>query len=79
MVTLTTNEIYTIGHNLSQSLIKNKVVYKNELNIKVDEESFTKIDEDLYYRNNPTGTDFTPSHSKIKITFPCLEIYVYKE
>lgn len=79
MVTLTTNEIYMIGHNLSQSLIKNKVVYKNELNIKVDEESFTKIDEDLYYRNNPNGTDFTPSHSTIKITFPCLEINVYKD
>ena len=43
MVTLTTNEIYKMGHELSQSLIKNKVTLKNELNIKVDDESFKKI------------------------------------
>lgn len=78
MVTLTTNEIYKMGHELSQSLIKNKVTLKNELNIKVDDESFKKIDEDLYYRSNPNGDDFSPSQSKIKVTFPCLEIFIYK-
>ena len=78
MVTLTTNEIYKMGHELSQSLIKNKVTLKNELNIKVDEESFKKIDEDLYYRSNPNDDNFSPSQSKIKITFPCLEIFIYK-
>lgn len=78
MVTLTTNEIYKIGHELSQSLIKNKVTLKNELNIKVDDESFKKIDEDLYYRSNPNDDNFSPSQSKIKITFPCLEIFIYK-
>lgn len=78
MVTLTTNEIYKMGHELSQSLIKNKVTLKNELNIKVDDESFKKIDEDLYYRSNPNDNNFSPSQSKIKITFPCLEIFIYK-
>ncbi len=78
MVTLTTNEIYKMGHELSQSLIKNKVTLKNELNIKVDDESFKKIDEDLYYRSNPNDDNFSPSQSKIKITFPCLEIFIYK-
>lgn len=78
MVTLTTNEIYKMGHELSQSLIKNKVTLKNELNIKVDDESFKKIDEDLYYRSNPNDDNFSPSQSKIKVTFPCLEIFIYK-
>lgn len=78
MITLTTNEIYKMGHELSQSLIKNKVTLKNELNIKVDDESFKKIDEDLYYRSNPNDDNFSPSQSKIKITFPCLEIFIYK-
>ena len=78
MVTLTTNEIYKMGHELSQSLIKNKVTLKNELNIKVDDASFKKIDEDLYYRSNPNDDNFSPSQSKIKITFPCLEIFIYK-
>ena len=78
MVTLTTNEIYKMGHELSQSLITNKVTLKNELNIKVDDESFKKIDEDLYYRSNPNDDNFSPSQSKIKITFPCLEIFIYK-
>ena len=78
MVTITTNEIYKMGHELSQSLIKNKVTLKNELNIKVDDESFKKIDEDLYYRSNPNDDNFSPSQSKIKITFPCLEIFIYK-
>lgn len=78
MVTLTTNEIYKMGHELSQSLIKNKVTLKNELNIKVDDESFKKIDEDLYYRSNSNDDNFSPSQSKIKITFPCLEIFIYK-
>jgi hypothetical protein len=78
MVTLTTNEIFNIGSTLSQSLIKNQVTKKNELILVVDKESFLKIDEDLYYRNN-TEEEFSPSQTQINIAFPCLDIIILKE
>lgn len=79
MINLTTNEIFKIGMELSDNLIANKLFKKNKLLLQVDDESFKKIDEDLYYRNNPDGKDFEPSFSEIDVKFPYLDIVIYKD
>lgn len=79
MINLTTNEIFKIGMELSNSLFENKLVDDNKLVLNVDGESFKKIDEDLYFRNNPDGKDFEPSFSEIKVKFPYLDIIIIKK
>lgn len=79
MVNLTTNEIFKIGMELSNNLALNKIINDNKLLLKVDEESFRKIDEDLYYRNYPDGKDFEPSFSEINVKFPYLDIIICKD
>ena len=79
MVNLTTNEIFKIGMELSNNLFSNKLINDNKLILNVDDESFKKIDEDLYYRNNPNGKDFEPSFSQINVKFPYLDIIIKKE
>lgn len=79
MVNLTTNEIFKIGMELSNNLALNKIINNNKLFLKVDEESFKKIDEDLYYRNYPDGKDFEPSFSEINVKFPYLDIIICKD
>lgn len=78
MITLTAKELYEIGFDLSEKLAKNKLQSKNELYLTVDELSFKKIDEDLYYRNNPDGKDFVPSSTNIHVIFPNLDIIIIK-
>lgn len=77
MIMLNTNKISEIGNYISEQMRELKI-NDSILNINVDVESFKKIDEDLYYRSNPNDDNFSPSQSKIKITFPCLEIFIYK-
>lgn len=79
MVNLTTNEIFKMGMELSNNLALNKIINDNKLFLKVDEESFKKIDEDLYYRNYPDGKDFEPSFSEINVKFPYLDIIICKD
>lgn len=79
MVNLTTNEIFKIGMELSNNLALNKIINDNKLFLKVDEESFKKIDEDLYYRNYPDGKDFELSFSEINVKFPYLDIIICKD
>ena len=79
MVNLTTNEIFKIGMELSNNLALNKIINDNKLFLKVDEESFKKIDEDLYYRNYPDGKDFEPSFPEINVKFPHLDIIICKD
>lgn len=79
MVNLTTNEIFKIGMDLSNNLALNKIINDNKLFLKVDKESFKKIDEDLYYRNYPDGKDFEPSFSEINVKFPYLDIIICKD
>lgn len=79
MINLTTNEIFKIGMELSDNLLSNKLVNGNKLILNVDSESFKKIDEDLYYRNNPDGKDFVPSFSEINVKFPYLDIIIIKK
>ena len=80
MVTLTTNERVRIGSFLSESFTKNKAIESNELKITVDEESFRKIDEDLFYRNRTDDKqEFRPSDREIIVNFPNIRIFIIKK
>ena len=50
-VMLDKNTLIMLGNTVSEMLIKAKVKEESVLHIKVDEYSFKKIDEDLFYRN----------------------------
>lgn len=77
MVYINSKDLFDIGTYLSDKMSEYKLGNKNELSIEVDEESFKKIDEDLYYRNNGEG-EFTPSFSTITVKFPFLDIKIKK-
>ena len=80
MVTLKTNEIARIGSVLSEILTENHAVECNELKIVVDDESFLKIDEDLFYRNRKDEKqEFRPSDKQIVVNFPNVRIYIKKK
>jgi hypothetical protein len=74
--------IYEIGENISKELSKDGVNIDNKLTIKVNQENFKKIDEDLFYRLNPDKDErgeFIPSDSMIEIKFENLSIVIEKE
>jgi hypothetical protein len=74
--------IYEIGESISNELSKDGVNIDNKLTIKVNQENFKKIDEDLFYRLNPDKDErgeFIPSDSMIEIKFENLSIVIEKE
>lgn len=80
MITLTTKEIIKIGSFLSESLVNVKALESNELRIIVDDESFLKIDEDLFYRNRKDDKqEFRPSDNEIIVNFPYIKIFIIKK
>lgn len=79
MVYLNSNELSEIGTYLSDKIASHKLDKNAEFTIEVDEESFKKIDEDLFYRNNVDGKgEFTPSFSIITVKFPFVNIIIKK-
>lgn len=78
MVNLSITEISKIGNTIQDMLQEVGVEEKCELSIKVDPYSLTKIDEELYYRQNPQGQDFNPTDDKVIITFPKLTMVIEK-
>lgn len=77
MVNLSTNRIAEMGNKIMEVLNDNKL-RNSELRIYVDKESFLKIDEDLYYRQNPEGTDFVQSIDEIQVVFDNLKLSIIK-
>lgn len=75
---LNTNELAKLGNTIQEILSSLEIEDKCELTIPLDPYSLLKIDEDLYYRQNPTGKDFKPTEEKITITFPKLTITLEK-
>ena len=73
---LNSYEILDIGETLDNRLHADGVLEKSELTIYVNDEELKKIDEDLYYRNNPEGKDFVPSEGEILVTFKNLLIKI---
>ena len=64
---LNSYKIFELGDYISKFLHENGINTKNVL---------TKIDEDLYYRENSNGKDFIPSDDEIRISFPNTNIIV---
>lgn len=77
MILLGTNEIQEIGDVLFDKMKKLKIP-SSQLIISVDKESFKKIDEDLYYRQNPDGNDFIESEKEINITYKTINFKIVK-
>lgn len=72
-------EILEIGKTLEKQLVSLDNKERNELKIYVDEESFNKIDEDIYYRQFPDGKDFKPSDDTIFVNFEFIRIVISKK
>lgn len=71
-------EILKIGDTLEKQLVHNDVKISNILTLGVDKDIFHKIDEDIYYRQFPEGTEFQPSEDEITIQFEHLTIKLMK-
>lgn len=72
-------DIAEIGLYVSNWLHRFHLSRESELVIPLSEDVFRKIDEDLYYRQNPDGTDFVPSEDEIAINFENCSIKFVKE
>lgn len=78
-VNLNRNTLIELGNKISEILTKSNVKDSSILHIKVDDNSFKKIDEDLYYRNDEKKEDFLPSENEIILKFLNLLIFIEKE
>lgn len=76
---LNTYNLFELGENVDKLLHDNGIKKKSTLIIKVNEDELTKIDEDLYYRNNPKGKDYIPTEGEIIVTFRNLDIKIIAE
>lgn len=72
-------EIADIGLTLENRLKECSNIEHNKLEIYVSKDIFTKIDEDIYYRQFPDGKDFKPSDDTIVINFEYLVIQIKKK
>jgi hypothetical protein len=78
---LTAYNIYELGKVISEKLRADGVYSSgNTLSITVDKESFSKIDEDLFYRlnENKDGNEFVPSDNVIIVKFDNLTMNIRK-
>ena len=78
MILLSTNEILELGETLYNKVMKLNIP-SSELIIEVDDLSFKKIDEDLYYRQNPNGEDFIESEKEINVKYKTVNIKIKKQ
>lgn len=72
-------ELIEIGQMVEKQLVLCDNKERNKLVIKVPSDIFRKIDEDMYYRQNPDGKDFKPSEHTILINFNFLTIEINKK
>ena len=72
-------ELVELGQMVEKHLVQCSNTEKNEIRIYVDEESFKKIDEDMYYRQFQDGKDFIPSDDTILINFDYITISIVKK
>lgn len=78
-INLNRNTLIELGNKISEILTKSNVKDSSVLHIKVDENSFKKIDEDLYYRNDEQKEEFLPSENEIILKFLNLLIFIEKD
>lgn len=78
--TLGTTAIVQLGNTVTEFLSKHGVEYPCELSIELPQNEFKKVDEDLFYRNNPSSDDeFMPSESEIDVKLNNLRIVIKKK
>ena len=75
---LSASQLMELGNSISDKLVNQGAILHNKLVISMDEKSFKKIDEDLYYRNNGKAELFVPSDSNITVTFPYVDVIIQK-
>jgi hypothetical protein len=62
--------IFSLGSVLSETLAEYGVKEKADLIIYLNDDEFSKVDEDLFYRNRKDEKEeFVPSEGEIDITF----------
>lgn len=66
--------IMDLGNTITEKLSVHGINGKSKLIIDVDKETLSKIDEDLYYRNNPDDSEYKPAENELKVKFKNLEI-----
>lgn len=76
---LNSYKIFELGDYISKFLLDNGINTKSELIINVDKKELTKIDEDLFYRENTRDKDFIPSDDEIHISFSNTSIIIKAE
>ena len=74
-------ELMELGQSVEKQLVRNDVKDNNLLRLEINEELFSKIDEDIYYRQNleSDGKEFKPSENEITINFEHLTIKLIKK
>lgn len=71
-----TAKIAELGDTIITFLHENGIDTKSELILNVTKGTLRKIDEDLYYRQNPDGQDFVPSDKELTVNFDRLDIVI---
>ena len=74
-----TAKIAELGDKIMSFLHENGIDTKSELTLNVSKDALRKIDEDLYYRQNPDGKDFVPSDKELTVNFDRLDIVIRAE
>lgn len=79
-VKLDRNTLINLGITISDTLLKANIKEESYLKIIVDDISFKKIDEDLFYRGeNDEKKEFEPSEDNIQLKFNNLLIIIEKK
>ena len=79
-IKLDKNTLIQLGNSLFDVLHEVNVTKDCQLIINVDNVSFKKIDEDIYYRDNKDeNKNFEPSENEIVLKFHNLKIIIRKE
>lgn len=78
VVNLSRDTLIDLGNKISDVLSVCNVKEKSTLEITVDNVSFKKIDEDLFFRGNEKEENFEPSEDNIQLNFHKLLILIKK-
>lgn len=77
-VKLNKNALIDLGDTISEKLIKYNIKKDCHLIINVDDFSFKKIDEDLFYKSDEKDNVFIPSENTINLKFNNLFVEIKK-
>ena len=77
---LGTRKIIEIGEGVSEVLSNQGITEQATLGIELDDEAFSKLDEDLFYRNRKDETEeYVKSDKEIDVEFDLVKITIRKK